>query len=873
MKPEKKKHRALRILCGTLVCLGLLFALGIGGIALFALRNVDPALDEALFAAAGQSTVTRLYYNGGPDSGIAELPELPGYYPVEIPGQTLRHAGMQQHVPLAEMPHTLQYAFVAVEDKRFFEHDGVDFLRTGKAAVNYVLHFDGRFGGSTITQQLIKNIGGEDEATVFRKCKEMLRALSLEKRHSKEEILEAYLNIVPLGHGCIGVGSGAMYYFSTAPESLSVAQCASLAAITNAPGRYDPVKYPEAHLARRNLVLDRMAEQGYLTEKQAAEAKAEGLSLCLSEQKEDCILNWYVETVLTDLQKDLTEQYGYTRQAADALIWNGGLSVYTYMEPTLQDTLQGYFEDLSHFPWQTEEGLQYAMAVTDVRTGHLSAIVGGVGKKTGNRLLNRASDTTRAPGSALKPLALYAPALEAGLLTPATVYDDVPVSFGNAGDPVPFPRNSPNIYSGLCNVRTALVHSKNTVAVRIYRQLGKEKIYSTLVHQLGFSTILRKGKRQDGGMATDLAVSPLALGQLTVGVSVREMTAAFGALANEGTYAPADAYALVLDRNGKPLLQKESVPTRVFRREVARLTTWMMEGVVEEGTARDITLCEAVDTAGKTGTSGNSHDKWFAGYTPYLCATLWCGYDNAEKGVVSLSLSQTQIWDAVMRRLHRSVFSAQEPLRHFSKAGLIRCRVCRDSGDLVGEHCALDPRGERAETLYFLPGTQPTAVCRRHVPVLYDTLTGGVATEACLHQAEVSHLAYTALLDIPWRSFPTEVYVRDAEYVYRPLAGAQPGKFWDVPYFAATLPQGVYVGLTDHENGRQYNAACYEHYYTPSTTAPDTTAPEPALPPDSSADTTPPFPPSAPDTAPPPSAGEETTEKNGFFRLFRSRSG
>ena len=817
MKKRQKKRKPLLLRVATLLCVlvaasAVLALIGGGAIYIYAKRNIDPQMDEALFAAAGSDTVTRLYYNGEEESGASESEFFQGYYPVELEKEALAGAELCERVDAEEIPDFLKNAFVAIEDRRFYEHDGVDWLRTAKAAMNYVFRFDSRFGGSSITQQLIKNIGGENEISAARKLKEILRALRLEREHSKEEILEAYLNVIPLGHGCVGVGAASRIYFGKSVSELTVAQGALLAAVTNSPARYDPIAYPKQALERRNLVLDQMCVQGYLSSEEALLAKSEALGASITEDARGNVVSWYTETVIDDVVRALQEQYGYTSQAARGLVWGGGLTVYTLMDPTVQEVLNEYFRDASHLPKEVKDGLNYGFAVTDPKTGNLLGVIGGVGEKKGNRLLNLATQTRRAPGSTLKPLAIYGPAIEEGMITSATVFDDVPVSFGaDPRHPVPWPRNSPNVYQGLLNVADAVAYSKNTVAVQLYRKLGAEKIYRYLVHRLGFEGIVRTGVGVDGGEVTDLAAAPLALGQLSSGATVREMAAGYGAVASGGVYRKGRSFLLVLDGQGNVLLRNEPEETRVFSQESANLLTQLLVGVTDHGTAKALRLKQYVDVAGKTGTSGESRDKWFVGYTPYYCAAVWCGYAEEARPIGKLSKDHLKIWDEVMLLLHEAAFrDGRKEEERFSVEGLTRCRVCKDSGCLASEACTHDPRGDRFVTLWFKKGTEPKSHCARHVAVPYDFNVGGVITDGAFYEDEEP--TYTALIDIPWRDFPMQIYIKDAEYVYRPLKGAEPGMWWGVPYFVNTVPKGRFVGITDHGGGRQFNCTAYERF-------------------------------------------------------------
>ncbi|MBO7170136.1 MAG: transglycosylase domain-containing protein [Clostridia bacterium] len=781
---NETKHKTKRKIRWVLGIFLALFLVATVGGALFLCLSVSPEEDEALFQVAGNDTVTRIYYNG---QGGEAVEGLPGYMAVEWESQRLYGGEICLRTPLAQISPHLQNAFVAIEDHRFYTHRGVDVLRTAKAAVNR-LFGSSSFGGSTITQQLIKNIGGEKEKTVWRKAREIARALSLETRHTKQEILEAYLNIVPLSGGYVGVGAASQAYFGKSPDSLTVAEAASLAAITKAPAVYDPYKHPEAHLARRNLVLSRMQELGYLSEREAEEAVSTPLVLKEKEQKGQVVHSWYTETVVSDVKRALMEQ-GYTEAAATALLYRGGLKIYTAMDPTAQRAVEDYFAQDERFAVYGK-GFSAAAVVLSPRSGDLLAVYGGAGKKTADRVLNYATDVVRPPASALKPLALYAPAIEDGLVTEATVFDDVPQSFsGNA----PWPRNSPDRYDGLISLPAAVSHSKNTVAVSLYRALGAEHIYATLTGKLGFSTIVRQATDSEGRRLTDLAEAPLALGQLTYGVSLRALTEGYLPLAAEGVKSRGRSYYLVTDSKGTIILTAMAEREQVFSPATASVVTHMLCSVVEEGSAEGLRLSTLVDTAGKTGTAAGGKDRWFIGYTPYYLCGIWCGTEKDEGVSGSPHL---EAFDGVMLPLHQG-----ERLRRFQKhASLVERQVCRDSGMTLCEACRRDPRGARTMTVW-VPSDFHPEVCNCHTFVYYDEEGDGVVPSPS--EEEKTRLERVGLLFIPWRDFPVQVTVADAEYVTRPLGDVPPAE-GDRAFFDATLPEGHYAGVS--HNGRPFNA-------------------------------------------------------------------
>ncbi len=781
--PPRKKRSRSRTLFLIFFAVGALFLLGTLTLSLCLGATVSPEMDEALFLKAGSDSATHFYYNA--DKGG-------GYLPVEWEEERLYAGQFCLRTPISEIPPILQNAFVGMEDHRFYSHGGVDVIRTARAAFEH-LFGESAFGGSTITQQLIKNIGGDRERTVKRKLKEMYRAMALEARHEKEEILEAYLNIVPMGDGCIGVGAAASRYFGKSPSELTLAEAASLAAITPAPARLNPRADPEKHLLRRNLVLDRMATLGYITEEERTEAQKEPVSLAEKGREEKAPASWYTEHVLSEVYAALVD-VGYTESTAKALLYGGGLHIYTAADKDAQAAAENAVAN-ERFTNLRKEDLHAGVAIFSPATGKLVALVGDLGEKAGSRLLNYATDIRRAPGSALKPLALYAPAIEEGRITEATLFDDAPVSFS---DGAVWPHNTPDRFDGLILAKDALAHSKNTVAVSLYRTLGAEHIYATLKEKFRISGLCRRASLPSGAVATDLAEAPLALGELTYGVSPFELTRAYLPFASGGEMTKGSSYYRVEDSEGRVLLSSADMKESVLSSATASVMTHMLCGAVEEGSAKSLTLSELVDTAGKTGSSGGNRDRWFVGYTPYYLCGVWCGYESGGKAVSGAP--HLSLFDGIMKPLHRSL--DEESLRSFGRAaGIKEMTVCMDSGKMQTNLCKEDARGHR-ETTVWVPAHLHLGSCDIHVSVFYDEENDGVVYPP--EKGREGKLKRVSLLHVPWRSFPTEVVITDAEYVYRDPAGSVPPE-GDLPFFAGAIPKGVYIGKS--HDGRPYNAA------------------------------------------------------------------
>ncbi len=785
-KKREKGRRWARAAAYSIAALACAFLLLVGGISVYSAVALSPEEDERLFREAGNDGGARLYYHA---KGGEVIEELSDYEAVEWESERLFSGERCLYTPIEEMPEYLCDAFVAIEDHRFYRHGGVDVLRTGKAALNSLFHFAPRFGGSTITQQLIKNIGGEKEKTASRKIREMLRARSLEKRHTKSEILQAYLNIVPMSDGCVGVGAGSLLYFNKAPKELTLAEAASIAAVTRAPSVYAPSKNEKKHLERRNAVLLRMKECGMISEAAYEEARSEPVTLENGMKNGESIRSWYTEKVVEDVKNDLLSK-GYSEAATTALIYRGGIRIYTAVDIEAQRTAEACFEAGGVFDGY--EGLSAAFVLISPRDGRLAAVVGNCGKKTGNRLLNHATHALYAPGSALKPVALYAPALEDGCISEATVFDDVPTRFDGG---VPWPRNSPNEYVGLIPAAEALAYSKNTAAVALYDALGAERIYTAL-SRVGVETLVRR-RSTEKGVFTDLAPAPLALGELTDGVSLLSLTRAYLPLADEGRMHTVRSYLLVLDRDGKVLLHPEDREERVYSEETASVLTHMLTRVTEEGSAASLSLPETVATAGKTGTSGGGRCRWFIGYTPKYLGGVVCSYGDgrAVEGNVHLSA-----FDAVMKPLHEAL--VEEESGFPMARGLRAVRVCRDSGRVCSPLCHLDPRGDREITVWLREEDINKEKCKAHIAFWYDKEGDGVVLDPALYGGRT--LSRVALVDAPSRDFPVDIAVLDAEYTARSLGDALPFS-GSGAYYLNALPEGHYAGRRS-DRARPFNA-------------------------------------------------------------------
>lgn len=560
---------------------------------------------------------------------------------------TLSGAENRVWVDYDEIPAYMEKAVVAIEDKRFYKHNGVDWYRTAGAAVNLFIPFRSTFGGSTITQQLIKNITKQDDITVQRKLLEIFQALELEKAYDKSEIMEYYLNVVYFGQGCYGIQTAAETYFGKNASELTLAESASIAGITNLPGYYDPFVYPEHNKSRQEDILWAMYEQGYIKKAEYDEAVAQELNFVhgANEPFVQHVYSYYEEVVIDDVINDLVEQKGITREAARMLVYNGGYQIYSCIDPYIQNCVDSIYENSENLPKayrNTGKELQSGIVIMDQRTGEVKALCGGCGEKTINFGLNRATKTQRPTGSSIKGIGIYGPAVEYGLITPATyVYDGDASQIDLVNAPRGwYPRNDSGGNSGLMTINSALTQSINTVSAQILDKLTPQASYDFLKNRLGFTSLI----------PDDCAFAPLALGQQTNGITVREMCAAYAALANDGVFIYPRTYTKVLDADGNVILDNTPRTQNAFSPKTAHIMTYMLHNAATYGTGSGSRMSN-MPTAGKTGTSTNSEDRWFCGYTPYYTAAVWTGFDMPEYMPFSGNPA-VNIWHDVMTLIH-----------------------------------------------------------------------------------------------------------------------------------------------------------------------------------------------------------------------------
>lgn len=711
-------NSVLTVLLVILIC-GIIIG---SAFALYIKNYVDTDIDTSLLSSSATDTTTRIYYMDYTDR------ENRVGNAVEIEDQRIYSSDNSIWVSYSEMPKELIDAIVSIEDHRFFSHNGVDWIRTAKAIPNYFFGSDGVFGASTITQQLIKNLTNEDQVKIQRKVQEIFRALNLEKQMSKEEILEMYLNVVYFGNNCYGVQSASNTYFGKNVSELTLVECASLAGIVQNPSKYEPRYHPEENKERRDDVIFRMNELGKINEIEANEAYDTELTvLSAADNKTSStgnnVFSWYTESVFSQVKKDLMDKYGYSDYVASMAIYTGGLKIYTCMDPEVQKVLEDVYEENSAEVFlSTSARLQpeSSMVVIDPTTGDILGLVGGRGEKVSNRILNRATGTTRPPGSSIKPLSIYAPAMELGVINYGTVCLDQPIEL-ESGDI--WPQNLPAVYESNISLTRAIMTSKNTVAVRILQQITPEYSFDFLTKKLHMTSLVDSVTTEDGRVVTDIGLAPLALGQFSYGVSLSEITAGYTIFTNDGMYCKPRVYISVTDSNGNNLLTNDAEQEIVISEQTASVMTKLLESVTAYhggGTASNMSISQYIDTAGKTGTSSSDFDRWFIGYTPYYLGGVWVGYDNNTALSSFVSNPASNIWNEVMTRIHAKYIEGAErgetELRKFSLSpGVVEITYCNESGMVATPEC------ESTSTGYFSSGSAPSEKCKIHSENSSDT--------------------------------------------------------------------------------------------------------------------------------------------------------
>lgn len=700
-----------------------------------------------------------------------------------------------------DIPKNLVNAAIAIEDHRFYEHQGVDWVTTVKATAR-MFFGDDSAGGSSITQQLIKNLlltedESADEVTVRRKVLEIFRAIQLEKTYSKETIMELYLNFIYLGQGCRGVRTAAETYFGKELEMLTLAECASLIGITNNPSMFDPYSNDVYTFAgeerdgmgrnryRQELVLGAMLEYEMITREEYDEAMAQEIVLKNGVDDEDTLTrctneecghkntkasflqadgsyacpvcgtavsvdtslsqqtySWFTDVVLDDLAQQLADLSGMawndaTKDLMLRHIQRSGYHIYTTLDMKVQEQVDKIYQDLTQIPdVRSGQQLQSAIVVIDNRTGDIVALAGGVGEKEGFHDWNRATDSKLQSGSSIKPISAYAPAFEAGAITPATVITDLPYQYDKKTGA--WPMNDDRLFRYSRTVYSGVVNSVNAVATNTVDLIGINYAFEFAKEKMGISSLVEGYYDEDAGFTqTDMALAPLALGAQTWGVHVRDMANAFSTFANKGTYREGRTFSKVYDSQGTLVLDNAQETEELLSEKTIDYMNYCLVGGVNSGTGWEAKI-NGITTAGKTGTTGDNKDKWFCGFTGYYTAAVWSGFDKPEV-IYANGNPSSQLFKKVMQPLHTGL----EDVKLFDETKMVEVSVCLDCGKLATAACHNDVRVAlgtgitRVAKANVYPEDVPKGSCTCHVEVDYCMSGNGVANEYCKHFAEV----------------------------------------------------------------------------------------------------------------------------------------
>lgn len=716
----------------------------------------------------------------------------------------------REYAALDQIPTNLQNAFIVIEDERFWTHNGVDFRGILRAFATGVMNGgDFNQGASTLTQQLLKNqvFGGGEETTMYsrikRKLQEQYLAIQLEKKYSKKQILEYYLNTINLGQNTLGVQAASKRYFGKDVSALTLSESSVLAGITQNPSAYNPILHPNKNKQKRTTILTYMRERGLITTEEYDEALRDSVydriqSVNQDVQQSTAVTSYFTDALIDQVLQDLKERLGYTETQAYNAIYSGGLTINTTQDSAMQKICDTIINDPEYYPSDSKYELTYRLTVQrpgkedenydfasmkswfavkknksitqyyskkstankqirqfrkamagkdgtiaaetiqlviqpqvsfvlmDQTTGKVLALCGGRGTKTGSRTLNRATGSVRQPGSTFKVLSTYLPALDTAGMTLATVQDDARYYYPGTKKKVKNWYGSS--YRGLTTLRTAIAESMNVVAVKTLEQVTPKTGYDYL-QNLGFTTLVDSYTDNSGQTYTDIAL-PMALGGLTKGVTNLELTSGFASIASGGIYHKPVFYTTVTDHDGNVLLDNTSDNgVRVMKDSTAWLLTSAMQDVIRNGTGSALKFKNIkMPEAGKTGTSTGNRDLWFVGYTPYLTAGIWGGYDNSQKQKKANTAYHKEIWRAVMEKLN-----AEHSRSTFKKPGsIVSANICTKCGKLsIRDLCEEAVGGSCTRKEHFSKDSLPTENCDCHIRHSICRVSGQLAGDRC----------------------------------------------------------------------------------------------------------------------------------------------
>jgi len=679
-KKKKKRSIGRRIAMAflTVFLIGLITAsIVIGSFMFYAFTMVDGTMDVNLNNLELNFTTT-IYVDNG-DGKYQEYRRLHGEFN-RIWVDYLNPENVELPEDYDGIPQKLAKAFVAIEDKRFAEHEGVDWKRTFGAFVNeFVPIYSSRQGGSTITQQLVKNLTSDNSQKASRKVREIMRARYLESKYSKDTILECYLNTIAMGNGTYGVEVAANYYFGKSVKDLTVAECACLAAIAKSPTYYAPDDYPQENKERRENVLFEMYDQGYITKEEYEKAKEEKIKIVADERvlNANDVNSYFVDALIDQVIADLSEQYGYDEAYASSLFYNSGFKIYATVDKKIQSAAEEVFAD-TDYAIEGANGKKMTAGITVMDyQGNVKAIVGGIGKKTTNRGFNTATDAIRQPGSTMKPIAAYAPAIEQNLITYSSVVNDTKASYNGWT-----PKNWYLSYWGNITVQRALEQSVNTIPVYLVNKMTPQVSFDFLTQKLGITTLNKP----------DMDLSPLGMGGTNGGLTTVESAAAFAVFGNGGKYYKPSFYTKVTNQDGKTILERDTQPKMAISADTATVMNHLLQTVVygSNGTGRAAqSYIKNMKIYAKTGTSNNQNDLWFVGGTPYYVASCWCGYEVMQEIPRAHSGIALKMWGEVMSEVHDGL----ESKKFVDNSYAVQKKYCISTGKIANAGCPNTAKG------------------------------------------------------------------------------------------------------------------------------------------------------------------------------------
>ncbi|MCR4669847.1 MAG: transglycosylase domain-containing protein [Saccharofermentans sp.] len=609
------------------------------------------------------------------------------------------------YIPFGDVKKTfIDEAIISIEDERFYDHSGIDLKRIGSAVLSALANSgSATHGGSTITQQTVKLISGQDEHSTSRKVQEWFSAMSLEQELSKDEIMELYINLAPMGNNYVGIQAAAQNYFGKNASELTLPECALLAGLPKSPSYYNPMRETGRRnaLRRMRIVLGKMYELGHINEEQYRAALNSDVKFKTRKKDSSSSVNsYFAEYAISEVVSDLANARGISKELASSIVYNRGYHIYTTLEPDVQAILDEAFKNKELFQKNPSKIENYpekpngSMVVVNVQTGAIAAMQGGFGEKTMNLAWNRATSSRRNPGSSIKPLLDYAPAIDLGLVVPSTLFTDQKIYLDPSNPKRPWPKNYENNYIGPLTVRQALVKSRNTVAAMLWTEVGGETALWYLA--------------QNGIDRTSEGFFPSqSVGGFTNGMTTLEMAAAYATFANGGTYCEPYSYTKVLDSDENLIMSSDPAKRKVYSAETCFLIADMLMGVVTSGTPSKFGgqikgLDGAkISTAGKTGTTSDNNDKWFCGFTPYYAAAVWYGYDNRLRQTEIIKddyRNAVHIWMYCMQKIHANL----EGAKFVRPETIVQVSVCTESGGYATDECKA---AGTVVTDYFISGS------------------------------------------------------------------------------------------------------------------------------------------------------------------------